>query len=124
MRPSEIAKDFYPAPNQCNDCIFFPKCGEYPFDESGCKDFKDQALFVELPCRVGTQVWLTEWWGFSHLQWLKQIAPLPRNIHHFDIMKDGVFAHFRDGCINVKYFGECVFLTIEEAKAALRKDDT
>lgn len=74
---------------------------------------------IELPCEVGTQVWLTEWWGRSHLQWMKQNTPLPRNIHHFDITKDGVFAHFYDGCINVKHFGEIVFLTKEEAKAHL-----
>ena len=58
MRPSEIAKDFYPASNQCKDCIFFPKCDEYPFDESGCKDFKDKSLFIEMPCKVGEDVWL------------------------------------------------------------------
>lgn len=57
MRPSEIAKDFYPAQNQCKDCIFFPKCDEYPFDESGCDDFKDRSRFVELPCRVGDTVY-------------------------------------------------------------------
>lgn len=74
---------------------------------------------VELPCEIGTQVWLTEWWGRCHLKWMKQSTPLPRNIHHFDITKDGVFAHFYDGCINVKHFGEIVFFTKEEAKAHL-----
>lgn len=24
---------------KCEKCIYFPKCGECPFDESGCKDF-------------------------------------------------------------------------------------
>lgn len=74
---------------------------------------------IKLPCEVGTQVWLTEWWDYSHLRWIKQSTPLPRHIKHFDITKDGVFAHFYDGCINIKYFGEIVFLTKEEAKAHL-----
>lgn len=74
---------------------------------------------IKLPCEVGTQVWLIEWWDYSHLRWIKQSTPLPRHIKHFDITKDGVFAHFYDGCINVKYFGEIVFLTKEEAKAHL-----
>lgn len=78
---------------------------------------------IELPCEVGTQVWLTEWWGYSHLRWIKQSTPLPRHIKHFDITKDGVFAHFYDGCINVKYFGEIVFLTKKEAKAHLKENN-
>lgn len=78
---------------------------------------------VELPCEVGTQVWLTEWWEHSHLQWTKQSRPLPRNILRFDITKDGVFAHFYDGCINEKYFGEIVFFTKEEAKAHLKENN-
>jgi hypothetical protein len=57
------------------------------------------------------------------MRWTKLIEPKPRTVHHFDITKDGVFAHFRDGCINVKYFGESVFLTKEEAKATLAKMD-
>lgn len=77
---------------------------------------------VVLPCKIGTQIWLTEW-HCSGMRWTKLIESKPRNVHHFDITKDGVFAHFRDGCINVKYFGESVFLTKEEAKATLAKMD-
>ena len=87
--------------------------------ESGGLTMNNRKKLVELPCEVGTQVWLTEWWGYSHLRWMKQSPPLPRHIKHFDITKDGVFAHFYDGCINIKYFGEIVFLTKEEAKAHL-----
>lgn len=78
---------------------------------------------VVLPCEVGTQVWLIKWWCGSTMNWEKQKEPLPRNVHHFEIAKSGVFAHFRDGCINVKYFGEIVFFTKEEAEAALAKMD-
>ena len=99
-------------------------------DPSGLRQyasgFIDNAPTVDavvLPCKVGTQVWLTKWWEPYSLQWVKQSEPVQRNIHHFDIAKDGIFAHFKDGCINIKYFGEIVFLTKEEAKAALAKMD-
>ena len=74
---------------------------------------------IKLPCEVGTQVWLTEWWSRSHLQWMKQSTPLPRSIYYFEVREDGVFAYFFDGGINVKHFGEIVFFTKEEAKAHL-----
>ena len=77
---------------------------------------------VVLPCKVGTQIWLTKW-RCSGMRWLKLIEPKPRTIHHFDITKDGVFAHFKDGYVNVTDFGKTVFLTKEEAKAALAKMD-
>lgn len=77
---------------------------------------------VVLPCEVGTQIWLTEW-RCDGLRWRKLIEPKPRTINHFDITKYGVFAHFKDGYVNIKDFGETVFLTKEEAKAALAKMD-
>lgn len=32
---------------ECHQCVYYPKCDEYPFDESGCNDFKDRSLFTE-----------------------------------------------------------------------------
>lgn len=26
---------------KCEQCLYYPHCDEYPFDESGCDDFKD-----------------------------------------------------------------------------------
>ena len=45
---------------KCEQCIYYPKCDEYPFDESGCKDFKDKSRFVELPCKPGDMVYVID----------------------------------------------------------------
>ena len=118
MRPSEIAKDFYPASNQCKDCIFFPKCDEYPFDESGCKDFKDRSRFVELPCKVGDTVWFTT---YGHIPTCTEVNKISCNIG-----TNGLHSYFetQDFTGNTDYFhgeafGKTVFLTREEAEAAL-----
>lgn len=42
----------------CRDCIYYPKCDGCPFDESGCEVFKDNMLFVELPCKIGDTVYM------------------------------------------------------------------
>ena len=77
---------------------------------------------VVLPCKVGTQIWLTKW-RCSGMRWLKLIEPKPRTINYFDITKDGLFANFKDGYVNVMDFGKTVFLSKEEAKSALAKMD-
>jgi hypothetical protein len=33
---------------KCQQCVYYPHCDEYPFDESGCDDFKDRSEFVEV----------------------------------------------------------------------------
>lgn len=45
---------------KCEQCLYYPKCDEYPFDESGCKDFKDRSHFIELPCAPGDTVYEIE----------------------------------------------------------------
>ena len=77
---------------------------------------------VILPCKVRDSVWLIEyayrWSGFK-LQTLEH--PMQRDVLYFRIQRDGLYAHFHDGCINTKYFGKTLFLTREEAEAALEK---
>ena len=34
--------------SKCEGCLYWPKCEEYPFDESGCDDYKDRSRFVEV----------------------------------------------------------------------------
>ena len=31
---------------RCENCIYFRKCDEYPFDLSGCKDYVSVSLFI------------------------------------------------------------------------------
>lgn len=45
---------------KCTDCVYYPKCGERPFKEDGCADFKDSDLFVELPFRVNQLLYYIE----------------------------------------------------------------
>ena len=33
---------------KCEACIYYPKCEEYPFDESGCKDIVERSRFIEV----------------------------------------------------------------------------
>ena len=71
------------------------------------------------PCKVGDTVYLTEWW-IHGTKWERLFSPIQRTIIYFSIEKDGVYAHLKDGCINVEYFGKTVFLTREAAEEALR----
>ena len=32
--------------DKCTKCIYYPKCDECPFDESGCEDFIDSSEFA------------------------------------------------------------------------------
>jgi hypothetical protein len=41
----------------CERCVYYPKCDEKPFDETGCPDFKDGEMFVELPFLINQQVY-------------------------------------------------------------------
>lgn len=75
--------------------------------------------FILLPCKVGDKVYLSEWWNSN--KWEKQPCPIERRVRYFSIDDDGIYAHLKDGCINVKYFGKTVFLTREEAEKALRE---
>ena len=41
----------------CDQCVYYPKCKELPVDESGCTDFKDRDMFVELPFMINQMVY-------------------------------------------------------------------
>lgn len=117
MRPSEIAKDFAPAPNQCQDCIYFPKCDEYPFDESGCEDFKDHSGFVELPCKIGDTVYRM----LPHEDFVMECTVVEFCItaRTYMIVREVQF-NARRG-VEFTEIGKSVFLTREEAESAIRE---
>ena len=102
--------------SKCEQCIYYPKCDEYPFDESGCKDFKDRNNFVELPCKVGDTVWVV----FSN-------GIRPYVVDRIYIMgNSGIMVRMRFMLNEIlrltgENFGKTVFLTREEAEAALEK---
>ena len=85
------------------------------------EDLEEQGRLQVLPCKPRDKVWLNEWWShYSFNKWEKLSSPIERNVIYFSIESDGVYAHVKDGCINVKYFGEIAFLSREEAEAALK----
>ncbi|MBR5291697.1 MAG: hypothetical protein IKU32_02145 [Clostridia bacterium] len=82
------------------------------------REAEEQGLLVRLPCKVGDTIWLTGWWDAC--KWVSKLSsPIERRIRYFSTESDGVYAHVKDGCINVKHFGEIVFLTKEAAEKAL-----
>lgn len=53
-------------PIHCKDCLHNPVCELWRHQEaqdassfqlSGCDHFKDSSMFVELPCRIGDDIW-------------------------------------------------------------------
>ena len=77
-----------------------------------------EGRLIVVPCKARGKVWLIEWWN-RRGEWEKLSAPINRNVIYFSIEVDGVYAHFKEGALNTKYFGKTVFLTREEAEAAL-----
>lgn len=78
------------------------------------------ANVVELPCKVRDKVWFSEWWDRCN-KWVKLSSPIERHVIYFSIEVDGIYAHVKDGCINVEYFGEVVFLNREDAEMAIER---
>ena len=44
MRPSEIAKDFYPAPSLCEDCACQPVCVGSIYQPDECENFSPKVV--------------------------------------------------------------------------------
>ena len=65
---------------------------------------------VALPCKAGTDVWLTWWWPRGYLS-----EPMQRRILHFLVRRD-VVIHFCDGAMPAKEIGKTIFFTREEAE--------
>lgn len=99
----------------CNKCIHRNVCGFYePYEECGaCNHFTDKSRFVELPCKVGDTVYMyiankcgKRTFSFN----IVEICIYEDEIIIFDDWENGY--HPED-------FGKNVFLTREEAEAAL-----
>lgn len=96
-----------------SDCLYFltERLAEY-------EDAEEQGLSVKIPCKVKSHIWLIKWWK-NAFEFTKQSPPIERCIQYFSIESDGVYAHLKDGSINIKYFGEFVFTSREAAEKAL-----
>lgn len=110
----------------CKDCIYFPKCDEYPFDESGCKDFKDRSRFVEIPCKVGDYVYYIKGGYYKEPEFCKVSSPCKIVEVSFKLQRSS--GHVMCGFITdngTRYsfngIGKTVFLSREEAEKALEE---
>lgn len=43
---------------KCENCIHYEVCGKYVAQVGSCDYFKDETLFIKLPCKVGTPVFI------------------------------------------------------------------
>jgi hypothetical protein len=81
------------------------------FQLSGCDYFKDRSMFVELPCRIGDDIW-----------WINgetESVECERNgVAGFIVKKDGVFVMDKAGSIDVIGSQYC-HLSKKDAEKAL-----
>ena len=104
----------------CKDCIHYKVCCQKPLHvvtgmdfvyrykynqiERVCKDFKDRSRFVELPCKIGTELF-----RIKQINGKRFITNTALNSNTFwNIVMQGEF-------------GKTVFLTREEAEQALKE---
>lgn len=117
----------------CNDCIHHDVCD---MTRSECEYygdfFKDKSLFVELPCKVGDEVYVPvdvgERFKEAGLPWkdyIGQIIPMPATIQHITILyNDKLYSLFESG--NILQFketdiGNKFFITKVAAEKALQE---
>ena len=95
----------------CKDCIHYEICTPYvspseSFPEvGGCKCFKDKSRYIELPCRVGSKIYM--------LVTKRSKVGLPP----FTFIKVSRMTFYNLERV-IQDFGKTVFLTREEAEKA------
>lgn len=112
---------------ECKNCVHEKVCRtrEFPsIDEilkDGCPHYKDKSLFVELPCKVGDTVYISD---FTEV-----IEAFVSNIEMFynyltkeieNVVEVRIIGNFSIHK-NFKDFGETVFLTQAEAEEKLNE---
>ena len=109
---------------RCDECIYYPKCGEYPFDESGCGDFKHRTNFPEIPCMVGTKVYIIN----RHLYRIFESVVIGVKVGYKTDLKNHIKTCYPNAIggqsirkYTFRQVGRYVFLTREEAEKALEE---
>lgn len=124
----------------CKDCVHNDVCNYWVKKQYGenrylearegfiCEDFKDKSKFVELPCKVGDIVYLipalVNMIGFN----IKGIEIFKCKVKSITIQSNNsIRVNLCQGDKTISYyiqsfdFGKTVFLTYEEAEAALKE---
>lgn len=108
---------------KCNSCLYYPKCFDVPVDEAICGDFKEKRLHPEIPCMVGTKVYVIN----RKLKRIFEYDVIGVHVGYEDERKNHLKILYKtsmNGDIIRKYLfrhlGRVVFLTKEEAEQALQ----
>lgn len=102
----------------CKNCLHFEACGSmlkalgYTVDGDGydadkrCDTFKDRSRFIEAPCKIGSTIYMI-------------VTKRPKiSLPEFSFIKTSYLTEFNFFRV-CRDFGKTVFLTREEAEAAL-----
>lgn len=114
----------------CKECLHYDACGGYlpsdldadvfdyckkgiadeiPDIDERCSSFKDKSRFIELPCKVGTKVWLL------------RKDTVPDDDYRMSFHDEWVLCEVNFQLSMINQIGETVFLTREEAEQALKE---
>ena len=109
---------------RCEECIYYPKCEVFPFDESGCGDFKHRTNFPEIPCMVGTTVYIIN----RHLNRIFESVVIGVKVGYTTDLKNHIKTCWTgpNGNQSIRKWsfrqvGRYVFFTREEAEKALEE---
>ena len=118
----------------CADCIHYEACAVSDAcmafaplgnPETICKHFADKSLYIKLPCKVGDTVWINGCFGgLAEPHKIVQISTRTgseRSVYSFEAWLVGKYPISRNNSASFwdDAFGKTVFLTREEAEAAL-----
>ena len=81
------------------------------------KDLEEQGRLIELPCKIGDTVWDIKWWDDT-----TETRVIDGKTYFRRVMKHKV-TKSKFKLFDYDNFGKTVFLTKEEAKAALKEVD-
>lgn len=79
------------------------------------EDLEEQGRLVKLPCKIGTKVYNTTWWGDVQ----EEVIVAGKTYYRTDrrhIVSESTFDYF-----DLEEFGKTVFLTKAEAEAKLKE---
>lgn len=122
--------------SKCENCIHYEICdhyhiatdtGEYAYQnidleeredvEEICDHFKDKSLFVELPCKVGDDVWYNTFKKNATVC----IGIQPHKVDRIDVCLVCGEKELIETKIPIWQIGKIVFLTKEDAEAKLKE---
>lgn len=102
----------------CKDCIHYDVCGfnEYKDFNEICSFFKDKSRIVELPCEIGTKLFLIDY-PMAHHRLKRYEITGTRVVMVIECFESQSICK---RLVDV-HFGKTVFLTKDEAEAKLKE---